>query len=180
MSVVTLTNVNVLDPITSFNENVRLEITFEVIAELKEDLDFRLIYVGSPDDPKHDQVLDQISVGPVPVGISKFVFEAPPPKLERIPSKDVLGVTALLLFASYKNEDFIRVGFITSNEIPGQDPETDPPATIDLANLQRNILADKPRVTRYAIEWDDPPQNDEAHPENVCTQLSPQKSMAAV
>jgi histone chaperone ASF1 len=28
-----------------------------------------------------------------------------------------------------------------------------PPAKVDVAKLQRNILADKPRVTRFPIDW---------------------------
>ena len=32
--------------------------------------------VGSAEDEKYDQTLDSIMVGPVPVGVNKFVFEA--------------------------------------------------------------------------------------------------------
>lgn len=28
-----------------------------------------------------------------------------------------------------------------------------PPSTVDVSKLQRNILADKPRVTRFPIDW---------------------------
>ena len=33
------------------------------------------MYVGSADSDKHDQVLDSIMVGPVPLGINKFTFQ---------------------------------------------------------------------------------------------------------
>lgn len=33
------------------------------------------MYVGSAEDETYDQVLDCIMVGPVPVGINKFVFQ---------------------------------------------------------------------------------------------------------
>jgi histone chaperone ASF1 len=35
-----------------------------------------MIIVGSAEDEKYDQTLDSIMVGPVPVGVNKFVFEA--------------------------------------------------------------------------------------------------------
>ncbi len=49
--------------------------TVEVLAELKDDLEFKLIYVGSAESEAHDQVLESIMVGPLPVGLNKFVFE---------------------------------------------------------------------------------------------------------
>jgi histone chaperone ASF1 len=33
-----------------------------------------MIYVGSAESAEYDQVLDSIMVGPIPVGINKFVF----------------------------------------------------------------------------------------------------------
>lgn len=40
-----------------------------------EDLEWKIIYVGSAEDDRYDQVLDSIMVGPIPVGINKFVFQ---------------------------------------------------------------------------------------------------------
>jgi histone chaperone ASF1 len=59
----------------SFFDSFILEITFDVFAELKEDLEFKLIYVGSAESEQHDQVLESIMVGPVPVGTNRFTFE---------------------------------------------------------------------------------------------------------
>lgn len=33
-----------------------------------------MIYVGSAESAEYDQVLDSIMVGPIPVGVNKFVF----------------------------------------------------------------------------------------------------------
>lgn len=33
-----------------------------------------MIYVGSAESSEYDQVLDSIMVGPVPVGVNKFIF----------------------------------------------------------------------------------------------------------
>lgn len=54
------------------------ESVFALIISLffqKKDLEWKIIYVGSAEDDRYDQVLDSIMVGPVPVGINKFVFQ---------------------------------------------------------------------------------------------------------
>lgn len=39
------------------------------------DLEWKVLYVGSAEDVDHDQVLEEVMVGPVPVGINKFVLQ---------------------------------------------------------------------------------------------------------
>lgn len=38
------------------------------------DLEWKMIYVGSAESSEYDQVLDSIMVGPIPVGVNKFIF----------------------------------------------------------------------------------------------------------
>lgn len=62
-------------------------------------------------------------------------------------------MTVILIICSYREQEFVRVGYYVNNEYTEEiDPEN-PPRPVDLSKLQRNILADKPRVTRFAIEW---------------------------
>ena len=44
----------------------------------KKDLEWKLVYVGSAESDRHDQELDDIMVGPIPVGVNKFVFQVSP------------------------------------------------------------------------------------------------------
>ena len=81
---------------------------------LQSDLEWRLTYVGSADSEECDQLLDSVLVGPVPVGVSKFVFEAPAPDPSKIPAKDLLGVTVVLLECLYNSKVFLRVGYYVS------------------------------------------------------------------
>ena len=39
------------------------------------DLEWKLIYVGSPESEKYDQTLDSVLVGPVAPGSYRFVFQ---------------------------------------------------------------------------------------------------------
>jgi histone chaperone ASF1 len=112
--------------------------------------------VGSAHDKAQDQVLDEILVGPVPVGVNKFVLQADPPNPDSLPPTEILGVTVVLVTCSYKEREFVRVGYYVNNEYTLTLPEgQSPPAypTLDMTAVQRQILADKPRVTKFAIPW---------------------------
>ena len=53
----------------------QFEITFECIEDLPEDLEWKIIYVGSAESEEFDQTLDTVYVGPVPEGRHMFVFQ---------------------------------------------------------------------------------------------------------
>ena len=144
--------------------------------------------MGSAQDASRDQVLDEILVGPVPVGVNKFVLQADAPNPSELAQEDLLGVTVVLVTCSYKEREFVRVGYYVNNEY--HDPNSAPPANISpnenafpneksglddamededehtkpvqqlpnpipLEHIQRQILADKPRVTKFPISWGD-------------------------
>ncbi|KAJ1918527.1 Histone chaperone asf1 [Mycoemilia scoparia] len=161
MSVVNISNINILNNPVHFLEPYQLEITFECISELKDDLEFELIYVGSADNTKLDQKLDSLLVGPVPVGVNRFLFEADPPNIEKIPKEDLLGVTVILLTCSYKGKEFVRIGYYVNNEYQDEELKLNPPEKPELSKIYRNILAKKPRVTRFPINWENPEKEEE-------------------
>ena len=134
------------------------------------DLEWKVLYVGSAHDAGKDQVLDEILVGPVPVGINKFVLQADSPSPQQLPPDEILGVTVVLVTCSYKEREFVRVGYYVNNELLGHDPETPPPVypQLDLSQVQRQILADKPRVTKFPIQWDD--TNNVSNNNNIAVQ----------
>ena len=103
----------------------------------------------------HDQELDSLLVGPIPVGVNKFIFEADPPNLSKIPASEILGVTVILLSCSYDGREFVRVGYYVNNEYDSEELNAEPPAKPIIDRVRRNILAEKPRVTRFAIKWYD-------------------------
>ena len=117
------------------------------------DLEWKLIYVGSATSSDHDQELDSILVGPVAAGVNKFEISVDPPNLSKIPNTDVVGVTVILLSCSYDGREFVRVGYYVNNEYDSEELNTEPPTKPDAERVLRNILAEKPRVTRFAIKW---------------------------
>ncbi|KAG0145370.1 hypothetical protein CROQUDRAFT_658824 [Cronartium quercuum f. sp. fusiforme G11] len=170
MSIVNITDIAVLHNPAKFTDPYQFKITFECIAPLEDDIEWKLIYVGSAENTDKDQELDTCMVGPVPVGVNSFAFEAAAPDPSRIPASDLVGLTVILLTASYKNKEFVRVGYYVNTEY--DDPELralysesdlvseemikarpNPPI---VSKLVRNVLAEKPRVTRFKITWDAP------------------------
>jgi histone chaperone ASF1 len=53
--------------------------------------------------------------------------KAPPPDYSKIPDKDVVGITALLLTCSYFNQEFVRVGYYVNNEYDSPELRENPP-----------------------------------------------------
>ena len=99
MALLNVLDVNVLDNPSSFTNPFQFEITFECLKHLPSgtfsfvararsvslkmkrktfttitDLEWKVVYVGSASDGKFDQELDSVLVGPIPVGVNKFVF----------------------------------------------------------------------------------------------------------
>lgn len=139
------------------------------------DLEWKLIYVGSAKSEEYDQELDScmgahllsfppfrllfpsapsradLAVGPVPAGINAFDFQAPAPAHHLLPSQEhdeILGVTVIIITASYRDKEFVRVGYYVNTYYEEEAYKENPPASVDWAKLHRNVLIEKPKVTR--------------------------------
>ena len=51
------------------------------------------------------------------------------------------------------DHEFVRIGYYVNNEYSEPHDPEHPPVPIEISKLYRNILADQPRVTRFAIDW---------------------------
>lgn len=153
MSSINIVNIVCKNPKDLFTNQFHFEIVFECLSELKNDIEWKLIYIGKADDPSHDQELDSVLIGPLQVGQMKFDFEADRPDEKKIPKEELLGVTAIILTCSYNNQEFFRVGYYINNVLPGMEDD-ELPEEIDITKVERFILHDKPRITKFNINWD--------------------------
>ncbi|XP_036607318.1 histone chaperone ASF1B [Trichosurus vulpecula] len=154
MAKVSVLNVSVLENPSAFHSPFQFEISFECSEALADDLEWKIIYVGSAESEEFDQILDSVLVGPVPAGRHMFVFQADAPNASLIPETDAVGVTVVLITCTYHGQEFIRVGYYVNNEYTNPELRENPPLKPDFSQLQRNILASNPRVTRFHINWD--------------------------
>ena len=63
--------------------------------------------------------------------------------------------TSTLTLTLTLNQEFIRIGYYINTEYDAPELMESPPEQILYERLVRNILVDKPRVTRYQIDWAD-------------------------
>ena len=68
MSAILITNISIRNPKDYFTEPIQMRIDFELLQSLSREFEFRVVYIGSPDDSEKDQVLELIKIKPLPVG----------------------------------------------------------------------------------------------------------------
>ena len=59
-----------------------------------------------------------------------------------------------MLTCSYNAQEFVRVGYYVNNEYTDPALVENPPSQVAIERVQRSILADQPRVTRFPIDFD--------------------------
>ena len=155
-----MASINILNIIpnnttSKFTDPFSFEIIFEVLSNLKKEIEWKMIYIGSAEDKKYDQILETIEIdGPFHLGSMKFEFTGEPPDIKLIPESEILGVTAVILCCSYNNQEFFRCGYYLNNLYDNEEMNLNPPEKVDQNRIIRSLLADKPRITRFDIEWD--------------------------
>ncbi|KAA8497530.1 Histone chaperone ASF1B [Porphyridium purpureum] len=154
MAAVDIVNVSVLENPATFTSPIQFEITYEVREALEDDIEWKVTYVGSAEDESYDQDLDVVLLPADAVGRFGFVLQVDAPKFELLPEEDVLGVTIILLSCSYKDKEFIRVGYYVNNEYVDPELAENPPAHALVHKIVRNIGADQPRVTKFPHKFD--------------------------
>lgn len=76
--------------------------------------------------------------------------------MSKLPPSDIVGVTAILMTCSYNGvQEFFRVGYYVNNAYTEDDMIENPPNVADINKLSRHILTEKPRVTKFQIDWED-------------------------
>ncbi|KAJ5155626.1 Histone chaperone asf1 [Penicillium capsulatum] len=162
MSVVSLLGVKILNNPAAFTASYQFEITFECLEQLQKDLEWKLTYVGSATSSEYDQELDSLLVGPIPVGVNKFIFEADAPNLTHIPASEILGVTVILLTCSYDGREFVRVGYYVNNEYDSEELAADPRSSLSSIGSVATCLLRSPVDSEESAPAEYPPDQPEA------------------
>lgn len=92
-------------------------------------------------------------VGPVAIGINRFILEAGAPNPNSIPNNELLGVTVVLINCAYKNQKFVQIGYYVNNDYAEPVNLECPPNPVEPSKLFRNIMAEEPRLTNFNIDW---------------------------
>ena len=163
MSSVNVLNIVPKNPITKFTDQFSFNILIEVLAELKKEIEWKMVYITS-ENQNYDQILNDIEIDPPnQLGQMKFVFEGDAPDITKIPENDVIGVAAILLCCSYNGKEFFRCGYYLNITYDNEEMNINMPEKINVEHLVRNMLSDKPRIVKYEIDW----EGDNDNKENV-------------
>ncbi|KAF7637961.1 hypothetical protein Mgra_00002666 [Meloidogyne graminicola] len=106
---VNVVGVRILENPSKPTDPFRLEITFELFENIKEDVEWELVFVATDGKEEHDQMLDSVVIGQVREGRHKFDFEAPAPQLQNLRPEDFMDVTLLLLKCKYRDQLFMKI-----------------------------------------------------------------------
>ena len=154
MSSVNVLNIIPKNPITKFTDKYSFEVFFEILSELKKDIEWKMVYITS-DNQINDQILSEIQIEPPKqLGQMKFEFVGDAPDISKIPENDVVGVAAILLCCSYNGQEFFRCGYYLNITYDNEEMNMNMPEKIAVDHLVRNLLASKPRIVKYEIDWE--------------------------
>jgi len=80
---------------------------------------------------------------------------------------------------TYRQQEFFRIGYYVYNNYVEPELLENPPDQVILDKVVRNILIDKPRITKFDIKWGDEPEKDELNEgrENIEQEESTQTGM---
>eukprot|EP01060_Flectonema_neradi_P007060 TRINITY_DN1488_c3_g1_i1.p1 TRINITY_DN1488_c3_g1~~TRINITY_DN1488_c3_g1_i1.p1 ORF type:complete len:182 (+),score=44.34 TRINITY_DN1488_c3_g1_i1:110-655(+) len=137
-----------------FTDPYQWRIRLDVLEELQEDVEFKVVWIGSSASNAYDEVLEDCEVGPLAVGANEFVLEHNAPDWKLIPPEDLLSVTVVLITVSYKEQEFLRIGYYVNVAYDHDTLNEEPPESIDIDRLARNVLTSKPTLVTKTITWD--------------------------
>ncbi len=105
------------------NYNIADTFTFEVRMMFHEpvenDLQFEVVYIGDARTETEDQSLGKFNVGSSETGEVSFMLETGKIDLSKVPIKGLFGVTSIMIVGKYKNEIFVKVGYLVNVTYPG-------------------------------------------------------------
>ncbi|EAY23569.1 Histone chaperone, putative [Trichomonas vaginalis G3] len=132
-----------------FISNNQFDIQFECTKPIQTFVKWEVVYIGSAKVHEYDQILTTAHVGPIEVGMNRFILIATPPKIESIPFEE-LALTVVMLKAYYNDQEFIRISYYVQNELP---PEATGVEQIDPTTIERSIDVENITVRNNRINW---------------------------
>ena len=84
-----------------------------------------------------------------------FEMTVQPPDHTKVPSKDILGVTVIMITAMYRRQEFFRCSYFVYNNY-SDDAVAHHKSVLEIEKVTRSILIKEPRIRMNEILWDYP------------------------
>lgn len=69
----------------------KFHITFECFTPLPGTFDWKIIYIGSPENSQFDQVVDSFDMDNLQAGVMQFTVDSAAPNFSLIPPEEIIG-----------------------------------------------------------------------------------------
>ena len=156
MSKIRVTNIMLNSNPEPFVSPINVQIYIDLLSKITNDLEIKVVYIGSAESSEFDQVLTNVSIPLKELGQCYFELSMNPPDIEKIPTiEDLLGPSVLMVCAFYNNQEFFRCSyFVYNNDIKKDSSELNE-ENFDINSIYRCFLTDKPRIKLTDIDWED-------------------------
>ena len=119
METLTLKKIDLKDTVRKALDPFEFELEMHCKEDLEEKVIFTIFYTVNVSNENEDQVLSETEIFPIPKGNIKFTLEADAPDIKVIPYDQLFGLTSIIIVGKYKEEQFIRIGYIVDVYYPG-------------------------------------------------------------
>ena len=96
MTQVHINNITVGNNPAKVTDPFLFNITFECFSPLPGTLDWKLIYIGSPNNENCDQIIDTFDMDNIAPGVMEFSVESNCPDFNLIPKEEIVGILACI------------------------------------------------------------------------------------
>jgi histone chaperone ASF1 len=155
MGYLNVTNIRFLQGNGPVDQPFLLEVRFDCLKDIASDVEWKFVYVASPEGAGEDQVLDRIVMEGLEYGANSFEWEVPAPELRRLAgAEEVLDTTVVMILVLVEGREIFRCSYFVTNEY--EDPSIYEEAIdkVIWEKLRRRIDVDHPVITVKEITWE--------------------------
>ena len=91
MAQVHINNITVLNNPALVGESLEFQITFECFNKMPGVFEWKIIYIGSPNNSEFDQVIECFDMDNLDPGVMQFSTISNPPDFRKIPTEEIIG-----------------------------------------------------------------------------------------
>ena len=102
----------------------QFRLAVDVLDDLREDMEVRVVWVGSCATLAADQTLTEDLIGPLGLGTTQCTIDVPAPQWARVPESHLLGETIISVVLLFREKEFCRASYIVNVEYVDDKPQS--------------------------------------------------------
>lgn len=145
---ISVEQVNVVSVESKFYDEIVFDVEIECFERISTYTKWEVVYASTT--TVQDQILTTVYVGPIEIGVNRFVIKSPPPDISKFSDFNDYCFSLVMLKAYYDEQEFIRISYYaTHTYTEGQTSISD----INLNEAERKIEVDRALVKKSKIKW---------------------------